>query len=725
MQVYGAGDTGIKRAAVIGAGSMGGGIAAHFANAGIAVDLLDMKGGDSGCAPAEAGLARQLQIGGFMAPDAAQLVRVGNVEDHLDRLAQADWIIEAVIEKLDVKRALYGSIAPHLKADVIVSSNTSTIPRAALTEGMDPALAKRFAITHFFNPPRVMQLLEIICDPQADPAMVQRLHRASEVLLGKTVIDCRDTPGFIANRIGCFWMAAAAMEAQRLGLSVEQADAVHAGLGIPRTGVFGLFDLVGIDLVPNVWGSLLSTLPADDALRGYDITQDAVFTGLLAKGHLGRKTKAGFYRKAADGSREAYDLVTQTYRPEQKTTPVPRDPRALLAEDSASGAYAKAVLSAVLAYAQAHADEIASDPASVDIAMELGYSWKQGPFALAAKVGLIDAAPKRPRRASLDGAPVIRANDFATLHDLGDGVACFRARSKLNTFAPEVLALLGETLDAAGKDYTALVLGNDDARAFSAGADLSFFLDRLDLPGGMDTILGYVIGGQELFLKMRRLPVPVVAAIHGFTLGGGCEFQMHTSATVAHAEARIGVPETGVGLLPAWGGCTQLLARAAAAMLDASPTEHAARAFATIYAGEIAPSAAAGRAAGLLRPDDALVMFRPDLIATAKARALALVPGYSPPAPLAVAVAGREGAQALLAPLRDQRAMGALSDVDVHLAEVIIGVLTGGPDAQPGDTRNEEQLMALERAAFLELVQSAPSRARMEHMLATGKRLKN
>lgn len=753
MKAIGADQTNVRRAAVIGAGAMGGGIAAQFANAGIEVELLDIPGVDDRNSPAAAGISRQLKIGGFMSPDAANLVRAGNIEDHLERLVAVDWVIEAIVEKIEVKRDLFDRIAPHLHAQAILSSNTSTIPRAELVAKMGPELARRFAITHFFNPPRVMRLLEIVTDDAADLGFKAKLHGAAEVLLGKTVIDCRDTPGFIANRIGCFWMAVSALEARRLGITAETADAVQAALGMPRTGVFGLFDLVGIDLVPHVWGSLMQSLPATDDLHRFNLPDDVLFRTLIANGQFGRKAGAGFYRKAADGSVETLDLQTLQYR--QRLEPDPglaRDPATLIADEGSAGRYARSVIAAVLGYAATHAPEIADDIGAIDTAMELGYSWRRGPFALAEMLGLAnlmegietpsailsrglesgfyaDGLPLAVAggRAVRTGAvplaelPVIAGSKVATLHDLGDGVACFRAHTKMNTFAPEVFDLLEETLDRAGRDFNALVLGNNDPRAFSAGADLGFFLGMIDAPGGTARLDQYVARGQALFLRMMRAPVPVVAAIHGFTLGGGCEFQMHADATIAHAEVNIGLPETGVGLVPGWGGCTRLLARFSGSG-QLSPTEAARLAFATLNAGQVASSAAQGQTFGLLRQTDGIAMHRDHVVEAAKARALSLLPGYAAPQPSLLPLAGASGADALLAGPRADLEAGRISETDFHLASVLASILTNRGSETPV---TEETMMRLEREALVELTQETPTRERITHMLKTGKRLKN
>jgi 3-hydroxyacyl-CoA dehydrogenase len=285
-----------------------------------------------------------------------------------------------------------------------VSSNTSTLLRADLVAGQSPAFAQDFVITHFFNPPWVMRLVEMVGGPQTPPGHLDRVAGAARAVLDKVPVICRDTPGFIANRIGCFWMAVAALEAARLDLTPQQADAVHGAFGIPRTGVFGLFDLIGIDLVPHVWGSLHHSLPGGDAFQRFDITADALFRRLVAEGRHGRKTGAGFYRKAADGSREMLDLTTGNYIAEGPAPVVPGngDLVALIKAEGALGTYAAAVLGHVVAYAAKHAPAIAADVGAVDTAVELGYSWREGPFRLADRIGAGAVA----RRLQNDGQEV-------------------------------------------------------------------------------------------------------------------------------------------------------------------------------------------------------------------------------------------------------------------------------------------------------------------------------
>ena len=541
---HGASETGIRRAAVIGAGSMGAGIAAQFANAGMPVDLLDLPGAgpENRNAPAEAGVARQLRIGGFTVPEAAALVRPGNVEDHLERLSSADWIIEAVVENEALKKDLYARIARHRKPDAIVSSNTSTLLRAALTSEMPDDVASHFLITHFFNPPRHMELLEVIAGPDVPDEIVGRVHRAGRAVLGKTTVACFDTPGFIANRIGCYWMAVAAIEAERHGLRVEEADAVLAVFGVPRTGIFGLLDLVGLDLVPPVWGSLARGLPAHDAIHRHDLSTHPTVLRQIRAGRLGRKSGGGFFRKNKTGAREALDLETGEYRPfapvvADDLPEAGRDPKALIDAGGLYGDYAWSVFSRLVTYAAETVEEIAQSADALDTAVALGYGWRQGPFALAERVGLSSitarlAAEGRPvpdelQRAALQGVHlgntrtpdagikrprVLRDTPMARLEDAGDGVGIVRLTSKMGVIGPETFDVLEAALDGAGGEFRALVIAGDTRRAFSAGVNLRHFLHLMDRPDALDAFLER---GQRIYERLRLAPVPVVAALRG------------------------------------------------------------------------------------------------------------------------------------------------------------------------------------------------------------------
>lgn len=744
----------ISCVAVIGAGAMGSGIAAQFANAGLKVILLDMPGGpdDAPDAAAQAGLARQVRIQGFAGPWGPQRVITGNNTDDLALLSEADWIIEAIVERLDVKRDLYARIDELRKPGSIVSSNTSTLLHSQLIEGMSGSFRRDFLITHFFNPPRLMPLLEIVSTPETDPKLLLRAQQAAAQVLGKTVINCRDTPGFVANRIGCFWMAAAALIAREQGLSIEEADATHQAMGIPRTGVFGLFDLIGIDLVPQVWRSLVDGLPQTDRFHHYDIAGDPLFRGLVAQGRFGRKSGCGFYRKGETGL-EASDLASGDWRPAVPVLPrdlpgAGKDIAALLADSGRYGTYARAVLAEVIAYAAEHGPDIAAYPADIDAGMQLGYAWRQGPFVLADRWGAdhvaahlegtghavpplltqavaaggfyqhgrfftaasaddVPAVPLTVARFRADSG-IILGNDSASLLDMGDGIGLLEVHTKMNSIGPAVLDVVEQTLPLLGSHLRGLVIGNDDARAFSVGADLGFILSLLD-KGHSDELATFIDRGQQLFLGLRYAPVPVVAAVHGFALGGGCELALHADRIVAHAEAHLGLPEVLVGLIPAWGGCTSLLARGLEQGLP--PQEAALRATRVIFGAGQSGSAEQALEAGILSPQDRLVMNRDLLLAAARDLVVQMIAdGYSPPA-------GRTVTSTSALDLSGLAAGG--TDYD---RQVLVGLsqVLGGDE-----TRADSKNMATERQVLFDLIARPETRARMEHMLGTGKPLRN
>lgn len=740
--------------AVIGAGAMGGGIAAQFANAGVKVILLDMPGGDGAApdAPAQAGLARQVKIQGFTGASGPARVITGNTTDDLHLLSEADWIVEAIVERLDIKRALYARIDAVRKPGSIVSSNTSTLLHSQLIEGMSDAFRREFLISHFFNPPRLMPLLEIVSTPETDPMLLARAQRGAAQVLGKTVINCRDTPGFVANRIGCFWMAAAALLARQHGLTIEEADAIHQAMGIPKTGVFGLFDLIGIDLVPQVWRSLVDGLSETDRFRRYDIAADPMFETLVAQGRFGRKSGGGFFRKGKSGV-EASDLADLAWRPTQPvaTRDLPgggKDLGALLSDPGRHGAYARAVLSEVVAYAAEHGPDIATDPADLDAGMQLGYAWRQGPFILADRWGVdrvvaylesqsIPVPPMLAQAAARGGfydkglfvtgaaasdqgstpltAAVLRAhgapilgNQAASLLDAGDGIGLLEIHTKMNAISPEVLDVIEQVLPLLGTRLSGLVIGNDDQRAFSAGADLGFILSLIQ-GGNVDQFSHFVERGQQLYLGLRYAPVPVVAAVHGFVLGGGCELALHADRIIAHAETRFGLPEVLVGLIPAWGGCTSLLARGLQQGL--SPADASTRAAHIIFGAAQSGSAEQALETGILAPSDRLVMNRDLLLTEARALVLQMInEGYSQPKRLDVTSVDGLDLSALAADG---------SDYDRRVLAGLSRVLGGS------DTRTDAGNMAVEHQVLFDLVARPETQARMEHMLRTGKPLRN
>lgn len=762
----------IRKAGVIGAGVMGSGIAAHLANAGLHVVLLDVE-----AATAASAVAKQLKSGGFMDAAFAERVATGSVSDDMLLLSDADLIIEAVAERLDVKQGLYARIESVRKPGSIVSSNTSTIPLSALVEGLPDGFAADFLVTHFFNPPRTMPLLELVAGPRTRPEALETMRDFGDRILGKSVVVCRDTPGFIANRIGNYWMAAAVNEAIALGLDVEVADAaISKPFGIPKTGIFGLMDLVGIDLMSMVLRSLHGALPPSDPMQDYPV-EPALLARMVGEKRLGRKSGAGFVRLSADRkSREVTDLVTGAYRPQKAVESealdaTKGDARALMEHDGAAGRYAAAVMEKALAYAARVTPEIADGPDAVDTAMRGGYGWAKGPFELIDQLGagwLVARLEKRgvpvpdflARAAAAGGfyaiengartcllpdgtrRKVVQADGVITLAavqlaskavedwgaarlwDLGDGIACFEIRSKMNTFGAPVLDALEAALARVQQGFKGLVIGSD-APLFSAGADIRVFLETVETSG--PAAFGASIDrGHRLFKAVKYAPFPVVGAAAGLAFGGGCELLLHCRAIQAHAELAIGLVEPRIGVVPGWGGCKEMLLRFAEGHASAKgPVAPALAAFGVIAPGKVSTSAFEARRLGFLRPTDGITMNRARLLADAKAKALALAEGYAPPAPPSLTLSGPSGASALRNVLDTEATAGRLTAHDRVVGEALVTVLTGGPDADPVRPVGEDAVTALERAAFIALLGEPATLERIRHMLATGKPLRN
>ena len=777
--------SGIERVAVIGSGVMGGGIAAQIANAGASVLLLDVaaKDGPDRSAVARAAVERlsKSRPPAFMHRRAVRQIDVGNIDDDLARAGEADWIVEAVIERLDVKRDLYARLDAVRKPGAIVSSNTSTIPLARLVEDASDGLQRDFAITHFFNPPRYMRLLEIVRGPRTRPELVERLREFADRRLGKGVVECKDTPGFIANRIGVYWLQCAVVEAMRAGLSVEQADAaLGPAVGIPRTGVFGLVDLVGIDLMPHVVASMDSLLPSGDALRSYMEMPDLI-RRMIAGGYTGRKGKGGFYRLRREGAgriKESIDLASGEYGRSERVRLACVDaaksggPRALLEHDSEEGRYAWRVLSSVIAYSAALVPEISDDVADVDAAMRLGYNWQAGPFEMADRLGvgwLADrlraegrSVPPMLKVAREDGfyrlldgrvermettggyAPVsppkgrmrlvdarrsrkrVIGNDSASLWDVGRDVACLEFHTTMNTLDAAIMELIGEALVLVPDRFAGLVVHNDGEH-FSAGVNLREAVAAFHA-GAWDQLAAVAGLGQRTFTAMKYAPFPVVGAPAGMALGGGCEVLLHCDAIVAHAETYAGLVEAGVGLVPAWGGCKELLARfsrpGSVGPMPGGPMPPIGRAFEMVGLAKVSQSAAEAREFGILRRGDVIVMNRDRVLGEAIDKVHALAGDYVPPEPPVFHLPGRSGKAALALGVEDLARTGKATPHDVVVADALARVLTGG-DADLTDEVTEDQILALEREAALSLLRTHGTRARIEHMLETGRPLRN
>ena len=768
----------VKKVCVIGAGVMGACIAAQVANAGVPVLLLDIvpKDGDDRNAVAKGAVAKMLKTdpAPFMSRAAAKLVETGNIDDDLGRVAECDWIVEAIVERLDIKQSLYAKLEAVKRPGTAVSSNTSTIPLGHLVDGRSDQFKRDFLITHFFNPPRYMRLIEIVRGPGTDAAVAAKVEDFVDRMMGKRVVAAKDTPGFIANRIGTYWLAVAINGAMDQGLTVEEADQIGGRpMGVPKTGIFGLIDLVGVDLMPLLSKSLSSTLPKGDPY--FDTLRDMPLVDrMIADGFTGRKGKGGFYAfDKATKTKKALDLATGEYRTSIKPAALParveKDPAALITAPGKTGTYAWEILGKVLSYAAMLVGEAADDIVAIDDAMKLGYNWKFGPFELIDKLGvanfvqrleaegrsvpaILKTAGDRPfyrvedgkrQYLTIDGVyrdvirpdgvlllediklhsqPVIR-NGSAALWDVGDNVACLEFTGKMNALDGDVMALITKAIPLVQAQYKALIVYNEGSN-FSAGANLGLAMFALNIAAWSE-IEKLVAGGQEAYKALKYAPFPVVSAPAGMALGGGCEILLNSDAVQAHAESYVGLVECGVGLVPGWGGCGEMLDRwRHNPALPKGPMPAVAKVFEIVSTATVAKSAAEAKEYGFLRPGDGITMNRDRLLADAKAKALALVEGYAPPAKPEFRLPGAGGRTALAMAVEGFQARGLATPYDGIVSGALADVLTGG-EADVVDVLTEDDMLALERKAFMRLVRDPRSQARVEHMLETGKPLRN
>ena len=766
-----------RRVAVIGSGTMGSGIAGHLANAGVDVELLDIAGSAADRDSVAGGALRRMRSHTpppLMHPDRAARISVGNIEDHLHRAGDCDWIVEAIVERIDVKRDLYDALDRVRRPGSVVSSNTSTLPLALLTERMSPAMRSDFCITHFFNPVRFMRLLELVRGPDTRPEVVEALAAFCDRALGKGVVHCRDTPGFLANRVGVHALQAGLVEAVAQEVTVEEADAVMARpMGIPKTGLFGLYDLIGLDLMLDVAASLAAALPAGDPFQrvaeGIPLVRD-----LVSRGYTGNKGAGGFYRGSVD-AREVVDLRTGEPRPVAKAAVEAalageRDGlRALAEHPSAAGRFARRVLAHALGYAASLVPDVSDEIVPIDEAMKLGYGWSRGPFEMIDSLGadwfrnllaaegfpmppvldaLGDSSFYRTRAGRvvhfvmgrghlpLERAPgVVRVGDFrrsaspmlsnraASLWDIGDGVACLEFHTKANALGPESMALMRRALDKVAERHAALVI-HSDAPHFSVGFNLEFVRACI-AERRWQALDDGLVEFQQTCRAAKHAPFPVVSAPSGLALGGGFEVLLGSDLVQAHANVVVGLVEPVVGVVPAGGGCKEMLLRwTTGARDEETRSAGALRVFELIGTGRTATSPELARPLRLLSVEDRTTMNRDRLLADAKASALDLAGGYEPPATPEIHAPGAPAYDAMCAMLDDLAGRGIALPHDVVVSRCLARVLAGG-DARAGERIDEEVLFGLEREAFLTLSRTAETAARIAHMLDRGRPLRN
>ncbi len=787
----------VRKAAVLGTGVMGPRIAAHLANADVPVVLFGMSpaSGIPGADPVQAlETLKKTDRGAFVSRERGAYVDTATYEDDLDQLASCDLIIEAIAEDWNAKQDLYTKIAPHIRADAIVASNTSGLSITKLAGLLPDALRPHFCGVHFFNPPRMMALIELIPGAATDPAMLDRLESWLVTRLGKSIVRAKDTQSFIANRVGLFSILAIMHHTQALGLGLDEADALTGTLiNRPKTATFRTADMIGLDTLATVTDVQHRTLP-DDPWRAHFRSPDW-FAGLIAKGALGLKTKGGVYRRVGKAI-EVVDIASGDYRP--SGTPASdavtaimrtRDPverfAKLRASDDKHAQFVWAVLRDLFHYCAYHLGDIADSVREVDFAMRWGWGWSTGPFetwqaggwtALADAIqqdidaGKAMASVPLPAWATArdgvyqDGgayspaqdAPVGRStlpvyqrqlfpdavagerfDEGETLHEtasvrlwrlpkIDPGIALLSFKSKMHSLEKGVVDGIHEAVALAEADFDGLVVWHKPP--FGVGANLAELLDFVRA-GDWASVEAAVAHFQGATKALRHAQVPTVAAVDGMAFGGGAEVAMHAAHRVLGLECAIGLVEAGVGLIPAGGGCKEMVRRAselARMRPQRDPWEDIQKAFRNIIRGATSRGAVHAQGMGYALPGDT-VRFNPHevpYVAIKTARSLADA-GYVPPLPgRGIKVVGAPGRATLRMELVNLRDGGFMSAHDYLVSDTAAMVLCGG-DVDPGTLVDEDWLLGLERRQFVALTQTEPTQQRMAHMLETGKPLRN
>ena len=768
----------IKRVAVVGAGTMGAQIAAHIANVGIPCDLLDIPPTELTAEEranhltldnpavrnriAQSALDRMKSAktrSPFYVPDAAALIRVGNLHDHAEWLADADWIIEAVVENLNIKKQVHGRINQHRRHGTLVSSNTSGISIRNIAEDLSQDYQECFLGTHFFNPPRYMYLIELIPTDTTRPDLVEFISDFAEYTLGKGIVHCKDTPNFIANRIGIFSVLHTIHLMLEEGYTIDEVDAITGPpMGRPRSATFRLGDIIGLDVLVDVANNVYQNAPNDERREVFRVPD--FILQMVKKGWLGEKTGGGFYqRRRGESGSEIWtlDYNTLEYVPHsevrfdsvdgvRRITDAGERLKRLIDSDDRAGQFAWKCLSHTMRYAASRIPEITDDLESVDNVMKWGFNWEHGIFEAWDAIGvpesvermkaedhtipplvanLLDSEHTAFHKTSSKSQPV-KSNADASLIDMGDGVLCLEFHSKMNAIDNPSIEMMFEALDEVERNFEGLVIGNH-ADNFSVGANLALMLERAR-NGDWKALEAMISAYQRANMKFRLSPKPVVTAPTGMTLGGGCEIAFGADRICAAAETYIGLVEVGVGLIPAAGGVKEMAIRCLEDVpldTDAEPFPHIKRAFETIAYAKVSENAAHAKQLGYLREADTVSINRMHHLHDAKQLVLAMAAeGYQEPQPRQVFVLGEAGLDRLRSEIDLARCAGHLSDHDVKILNQLAYVLCGGELSTPQSV-SEDYLLELEREAFLGLCGEEKTHQRIEYTLKTGKPLKN
>lgn len=770
-----------KKIAVIGAGTMGSGIAAQIANASHEVLLLDLAARDG-----EDKTPAEMAIDRLIASDPPQLmhkrntalITTGTIDGDFHKLADCDWIIEAVVERLDIKKALYKRLDETIHAECIVSSNTSTIPISLLVEDMPATFRRRFAITHYFNPVRYMRLLELVRGTDTSQEVMDRLADYNDQILGKGVVRCADTPGFLGNRVGVFALQVGIDEAFRCGLTIEEADALMGRpMGIPKTGVFGLYDLIGVDLMVDVVASLRSILPDGDAFHAVG-GENEMINSMIKNGYTGDKGKGGFYLTGADEVRMARPLtgagdalaayrIAATTLPEAavnaaEATAQRREPLdAILAGDDACARFSRRVLARVLAYAASLIPDVTQTPQDIDDAMKLGFNWQRGPFELMDAIGharmtellreadldipaimqnakpfyAINDAALTVRQADGEYQPVnlpagvirfhmtrqtmtpIAENNAASLFALDGDLRLVEFHSKANALTDESMQIVA----AAAEDHGKGIIIHNDAQHFSAGVDLNAFRAFIEA-GDWDGIDRFLWRFQDAVCKLKYTPVPVIGAPSGLAAGGGYEVLAHCDKLVVHTNSVMGLVEAGVGVVPGGGGIKETYLR----WNDAKDSwdDAAWQTWMNLGYGLTGSSPQLSARLQYFRDGhDETIMNRDRLLPRAIALVGEMQDGYAAPTPPVAKLASWELHEKMDKFMQDGVGRGDFMPHDRTVAMTIAKVMLRASDDP--ESVDEQALYARERRAFITLAKTRETHARISSMLDDGTAVRN
>ena len=792
----------ISKVAVIGSGIMGSGIACHFANIGVEVLLLDIPPRELSDAEKAKGLSlehktvRNRIVNTNLAnalkskpspiyhPQFASRIKTGNLEDDLKKIADVDWIIEVVVERLDIKQKVFEQHVYFRKPGTLITSNTSGIPIKFMNDGRSEDFKQHFAVTHFFNPPRYLKLFEVVPGPQCKKEVTEFLLSYGEKFLGKTSVLAKDTPAFIGNRIGIFGIQSLFHQVKELGLTIEEVDKLTGPvIGRPKSATFRTVDVVGLDTLVHVANGLYENCPNDEAHELFKLP-DFIKT-MMDNKWLGSKTGQGFYKKEGKEIL-ALDLNTLEYRPQKKASfstleltktidsVIDRFPVLVNGSDRA-GAFYRKNFAAMFAYVQNRIPEISDELYRIDDAMKAGFGWENGPFEIWDAIGIrkgielmkaeghspapwieemlnsgntsfysvqdgatyyYDVTAKKQLKKPGQDAFIIldnirKSNEVwkntdAVVQDLGDGILNIEFRSKMNTLGGGVIQALNKAVDLAEKDFQGLVVGNQGAN-FSVGANIGMIF-MMAVEQEYDELNFAIKMFQDTMMRMRYSSIPVIAAPHGMTLGGGCELSMHADKVVAAAETYIGLVEFGVGVIPGGGGSKEMTLRASDTFRKNDVELNVLQEyFLTIGMAKVATSAYEAFDFGILQKGkDVVVINRERQIAEAKKHALLMAEaGYTMPIKRTdVKVLGKQALGMFLVGTDSMEAGKYISEHDKKIANKLAYVMAGGDLSEPSFV-SEQYLLDLEREAFLSLCTERKTLERIQHMLKTGKPLRN